>query len=199
MKKFAMAAATAALALTAGACTMQQSTPQQLNTTNANSRIYIGALTCNIAGGTGYVLGSSKSMECVFLGKDGVSSAQYTGTINKVGIDIGYTKAVHTVWRVYSLGSVQAATALSRRHRCRRAGHGRGRWTGLAALALRRSQRRDRHGRLGHRAGGGLQSRYGHRRDVAQAQALGPDVTPLPSPPATLSRWTATCFAPPKW
>jgi hypothetical protein len=113
MKTFAMAAATAALALTAGACTMQQSTPQQLNTTNANSRIYIGALTCNIAGGTGYVLGSSKSMECVFLGKDGVSSAQYTGTINKVGIDIGYTKAVHTVWRVYSLGSVQAATALS--------------------------------------------------------------------------------------
>ena len=112
MKKFAMAAAAAALALTVGAC-MQQSTPQQLNTTNANSRIYIGSLTCNIEGGTGYILGSSKSMDCVFLSKDGVQSAQYTGTIDKIGIDIGYTKAIHTIWRVYSLGSERAASTLS--------------------------------------------------------------------------------------
>ncbi|MDP1751181.1 MAG: DUF992 domain-containing protein [Reyranella sp.] len=112
MKKIAMGAAAVSLALTVGAC-MQQSTPQQLNTTNANSRIIIGSLTCNIEGGTGYILGSSKSMDCVFLGKDGAQSAQYTGTINKVGIDIGYTKAVHTIWRVYSLGSERAATSLS--------------------------------------------------------------------------------------
>ena len=45
-------ASAVALALTASAC-MQQSTPQQLNTTNANSRIFIGSLSCNIAGGTG--------------------------------------------------------------------------------------------------------------------------------------------------
>ena len=112
MNRIAMAAAAATLALSVGGC-LQQSTPQQLNATNANSRIYIGSLTCNIAGGTGYLLGSSKSMDCVFLGKDGVSSAQYNGTINKVGIDIGYTKAVHTIWRVYSLGSERAATSLS--------------------------------------------------------------------------------------
>ena len=112
MTKIAMVAAAAALALTAGAC-MQESTPQQLNTTNANSRIYIGSLTCNIEGGTGYILGSSKSMDCVFLAKDGVQSAQYTGSITKVGVDIGYTKAVHTIWRVYSLGSISSATALS--------------------------------------------------------------------------------------
>lgn len=112
MKKISMAVATAALALTTGAC-MQQSTPQQLNTTNTNSRIYIGSLSCNVGGSTGYVLASSKSLDCVFLGKDGVQTAQYTGTINKVGIDIGYTKAVHTIWRVYSLGSERAATSLS--------------------------------------------------------------------------------------
>jgi len=111
MKKCLSALAVAVLAVATGAC--QQQSAQQLNTTNANSRIFIGSLTCNIAGGTGYLLGSSKSMDCVFLGKDGVSSAEYTGTINKVGVDIGYTKAVHTIWRVYSLGSGQAATALS--------------------------------------------------------------------------------------
>jgi Protein of unknown function (DUF992) len=111
VNKYLSAAAAVALALAAGAC-MQQSTPEQLNTTNANSRIFIGSLTCNIAGGTGYILGSSKSMDCVFLGKDGVSTAQYSGTINKVGIDIGYTKAVHTIWRVYSLGSDRSVTQI---------------------------------------------------------------------------------------
>lgn len=111
MNRLLTAATAVTLAFTAGAC-MQQSTPQQLNTTNANSRIYIGALSCNIAGGTGYVLGSSKSMDCVFLGRDG-HSAEYTGTINKVGVDIGYTKAVHTVWRVYSLGSDRKPNELS--------------------------------------------------------------------------------------
>ena len=106
MKRFSSIAAAAVAVATLGAC--QQQTAQQLNTANANSRIYIGSLTCNIAGGTGYVLGSSKSMDCVLLGKDGVSVAQYSGTINKVGVDIGYTKAMHTIWRVYSLGSDRA-------------------------------------------------------------------------------------------
>lgn len=113
MKHAYKVAAAILLALSAGACTMDQATPQQLNTTNANSRIYIGSLTCNIAAGTGYILASSKKMDCVFLGKDGVSTAQYEGTINKVGIDIGYTKAMHTIWRVYSLGSDRKANQIA--------------------------------------------------------------------------------------
>jgi len=112
MKNVVMTAALAALALSTGACSMQQSTAQPLNTTNANSRIYIGSLTCNVGGSPGYVLGSAKPLDCVFLGKDGVSTAHYTGTIDKVGIDIGYTKAVHTIWRVYSLGSDRAPTQI---------------------------------------------------------------------------------------
>ncbi|MBM3648086.1 MAG: DUF992 domain-containing protein [Alphaproteobacteria bacterium] len=113
MKLTTKAAIAATFALSLGACGMSQSTPQQLNTTNANSRIYIGSLSCNVGGSTGYVLASRKSLDCVFLDKDGVQSAQYTGTINKVGIDIGYTKAVHTIWRVYSLGSVRGPRDLS--------------------------------------------------------------------------------------
>jgi Protein of unknown function (DUF992) len=104
MKLIVKAAVAVTLAAAVGACTMSQSTPQQLNTTNTNSRIYIGSLSCNV-GSTGYILASSKSLDCVFLNKDGTQSAQYTGTIDKVGVDIGYTKAVHTIWRVYSLGS----------------------------------------------------------------------------------------------
>lgn len=107
MNKCLATAVAATVLSTVGGC-LEQQTAQQLNATNANSRIYIGALTCNIAGGTGYILGSSKSMDCVLLGKDGVSAAQYSGTINKAGVDIGYTKAMHTIWRVYSLGSDRA-------------------------------------------------------------------------------------------
>ena len=107
MKLIVKAAVAAALSLGAGACTMDQSSSQQLNTTNANSRIYIGSLNCNVGGSTGYVLASRKSLDCVFLNKEGTESAQYTGSIDKVGVDIGYTKAVHTIWRVYSLGSTR--------------------------------------------------------------------------------------------
>ena len=112
MNRILSAATAATLVLSLGAC-MQQSTPQQLNTTNANSRIFIGSLSCNVGGSTGYVLASQKSLDCVFLSKDGIHSAQYTGTIDKIGIDIGYTKAVNTIWRVYSLGSDRGPYDLS--------------------------------------------------------------------------------------
>ena len=115
MKTIVKAAVAASIAVSVAGCNtgMSQSSPQQLNTTNQNSRIYIGSLSCNVGGSTGYILASSKSLDCVFLNKDGTQSAQYTGSIDKVGVDIGYTKAVHTIWRVYSLGSMRGATELS--------------------------------------------------------------------------------------
>lgn len=110
MKTIVKAAVAAVLAVSAVGCAQQ--TPQQLNTSNTNSRIYIGALSCNVGGSTGYVLASQKSLDCVFLNKEGTESAQYVGTVDKVGIDIGYTKAVHTIWRVYSLGNVRGPNNL---------------------------------------------------------------------------------------
>jgi hypothetical protein len=67
MTKFLPAVVAATLAIATGAC--QQPTAQQLNATNANSRIYIGALTCNVRGSTGFVFGSTKSLNCVYLTK----------------------------------------------------------------------------------------------------------------------------------
>jgi hypothetical protein len=104
------AAVAATLALATGAC--QQPTATQINQQNSSSRIYIGALSCNVSGSRGYVLGSTKQLDCVFIDKSG-TSASYTGTIHKYGVDIGYTNAEHSIWRVYSLGSEKSATALS--------------------------------------------------------------------------------------
>ena len=72
MNKIAFASIAAGLTVTA-ACTQQ--TAQQLNSANANSQVYIGALTCNVTGSTGYVFGSSRGLSCVYLTKEGLSQA----------------------------------------------------------------------------------------------------------------------------
>ncbi|MBV8185923.1 MAG: DUF992 domain-containing protein [Alphaproteobacteria bacterium] len=113
MKLRLLPALAATLALATAAC--QQPTASQINQQNSSSRIYIGALSCNVSGSQGYVLTSSKQLDCVFIDKNGTSAA-YSGTIHKYGVDIGYTNAQHTIWRVYSLGSEKSATALSGRY-----------------------------------------------------------------------------------
>jgi hypothetical protein len=67
MNKFLSAAVAATQAMATGAC--QQPTSQQLNATNTNWQVYIGALTCNVSGSTGYVFGSTKDLSCVYLTK----------------------------------------------------------------------------------------------------------------------------------
>jgi len=103
MNRIALVSIIAGLALTAAACTQQ--TAQQLNTANANSQVYIGALTCNVTGSTGYVFGSSRDLGCVYLTKEGVSQA-YDGKIHRFGLDLGTTKPSHVIWRVYQLGGL---------------------------------------------------------------------------------------------
>ena len=102
MNRIALASIAAGLALSA-ACTKQ--TAQQLNTANANSQVYIGALTCNVTGSTGYVFGSSRDLSCVYLTKEGLSQA-YDGKIRRFGLDLGTTKPSHVVWKVYQLAGV---------------------------------------------------------------------------------------------
>ena len=58
-----------------------------------------GVLSCTVAGGTGFVFGSSKSLSCTF--QSGVRREGYTGTINKFGIDIGGTTAGVISWGVF--------------------------------------------------------------------------------------------------
>lgn len=90
--------------LTAGCQTGQQDAAS-MNKQNFNSKVYIGALTCNVSGSTGYIFGSSKDLSCVYMTKDGAEQA-YDGKIRKFGLDIGHTKTAHLVWKVYQLGGL---------------------------------------------------------------------------------------------
>lgn len=60
--------------------------------------VEVGVLNCRIASGTGFVIGSSKQVDCVFerVGRD----EHYIGEISKLGIDIGTTAYGAFSWGV---------------------------------------------------------------------------------------------------
>lgn len=64
-----------------------------------------GSLTCNVAGGMGFVFGSSKDLNCLFTRTDGVAE-RYAGSIKKYGVDIGFTKEAQMVWLVFAPGNI---------------------------------------------------------------------------------------------
>jgi len=87
-----------AAALVAGAALYGETHAQ---TSGAN----VGTLTCNVAGGVGFVFGSSKQLSCLFNRNNGTAE-RYTGEIKKFGVDIGFTKEAQMVWLVFSAGSL---------------------------------------------------------------------------------------------
>ena len=71
----------------------------------AQSGVNVGSLQCNVAGGVGFIFGSSKDMSCLLVRTDG-SAERYVGSINKYGVDIGFTKEASIVWLVFAPGAV---------------------------------------------------------------------------------------------
>ena len=63
--------------------------------------VRVGTLTCNVASGWGFVFGSSKALHCTFAPAPG-RGEYYAGTINKFGVDIGYTQGGVLVWAVFA-------------------------------------------------------------------------------------------------
>jgi hypothetical protein len=61
----------------------------------------VGTLSCSVASGWGFVFGSSKGLRCTFAPAPG-RAEYYSGTINKFGVDIGYTRGGVLVWAVFA-------------------------------------------------------------------------------------------------
>ena len=61
--------------------------------------VKVGVLNCDVAGGWGFVLGSSKALQCTFSGVNG-DTEHYTGAVSKFGVDIGYTRGGVIIWEV---------------------------------------------------------------------------------------------------
>ena len=58
-----------------------------------------GIITCNVAGGFGFIFGSSRTVNCTFA-PNGVAPQHYVGAINKFGVDIGYVESALMAWAV---------------------------------------------------------------------------------------------------
>ena len=67
----------------------------------AQDRAEIGRLECTVEGGVGLILGSSKEAVCSFFDTDSTEPMDiYYGTVNKVGLDIGFTEESVIQWLV---------------------------------------------------------------------------------------------------
>jgi Protein of unknown function (DUF992) len=55
--------------------------------------VRVGLMTCDMASGFGYVLGSSRDLQCTFVPGAG-RPEHYAGTISKFGVDIGYVQTL---------------------------------------------------------------------------------------------------------
>jgi hypothetical protein len=62
----------------------------------------VGILTCNIEGGPGFIVGSTKEARCLFNPNGSGGNERYTGSINRVGIDIGVTGNAVMTWAVFA-------------------------------------------------------------------------------------------------
>jgi len=68
----------------------------------AQAQVKAGVLSCDVAGGFGWVLGSSKSVSCIFTPDRPGPTEGYVGVINKFGLDIGVTTRQSMLWGVFA-------------------------------------------------------------------------------------------------
>jgi len=107
MFRSVLATAGAALLLVGAATAVQSQAPATPGTPQAAGRsgANVGSLSCRVAGGVGFIFGSSKDMSCLFTRTDGIAE-KYAGTIKKYGVDIGFTKEAQMIWLVFAPGSI---------------------------------------------------------------------------------------------
>src|SRR4051794_528813 len=72
----------------------------------AKSGTKVGMLSCDVSGGVGLILGSSKSVKCSFEPTGGGRREHYKGTIDKLGLDVGITGKAVMAWVVFAPGKL---------------------------------------------------------------------------------------------
>jgi hypothetical protein len=63
------------------------------------ARVAAGTLSCSVAPGVSFIFGSTRQVNCIYYGANGVAE-RYIGQIDRWGVDIGYTNAATMMWAV---------------------------------------------------------------------------------------------------
>ncbi len=82
----------------------------------ASSRTEVGVLSCQVEGGFGLIVGSSKSMDCTFAPSASGPMESYSGRITRLGVDIGKTEQTVIKWAVFAPTRTPADGALAGRY-----------------------------------------------------------------------------------
>jgi len=61
--------------------------------------VQAGTLSCSVASGWGFILGSSRDLRCTYSPVSG-NPEHYAGAINQFGVDIGYMQSAVILWTV---------------------------------------------------------------------------------------------------
>jgi hypothetical protein len=72
-----------------------------------------GQLKCHVEGGMSFIVGSSRQVDCIYSPSGGGERELYRGSINKIGIDIGWEKGGTLLWGVLSPGLTKGPGALA--------------------------------------------------------------------------------------
>ncbi len=78
------------------------------SSTGAHAGVKVGVLTCRVEGGAGFLIGSAKGVDCKYKPAGGGRSERYTGSIGKLGLDIGITNETVLGWVVFAPGKTKA-------------------------------------------------------------------------------------------
>lgn len=68
---------------------------------NAQERLRVGTLVCNVSGNVGLIIASQRSVACTFAPSNGRREV-YTGRITRYGLDVGVTGPGELVWAVFA-------------------------------------------------------------------------------------------------
>jgi uncharacterized protein DUF992 len=68
----------------------------------AAQRVKAGLLTCDVSGGIGFIIGSSKQVSCLFSPDQPGPQEAYVGSFSRFGLDIGITAAGVMLWGVFT-------------------------------------------------------------------------------------------------
>ena len=68
----------------------------------ADARVKAGVLSCDVSGGFGWIIGSAKSVQCIFTPDRPGPVEAYVGVIRKFGLDIGATSRQEMIWGVFA-------------------------------------------------------------------------------------------------
>jgi hypothetical protein len=69
----------------------------------AQNRVKVGTLACEMSGGIGLIVASRKELACRFSPSErGWRPEAYAGSVTRLGLDVGATAGGRLVWAVYA-------------------------------------------------------------------------------------------------